>query len=496
MCFGNAHKRNARKGMMCLIVFPLFLLAAGCSSFAVDKMSEYASRNARSPDERNWPLWREPDFRLPARCASGSMTNGLPAAAWVSCEPLSRADSTDHAVFFTWPSGECLHRTIDYWQTQLPEEYRKYRMSTNEVLARAFAPDFSNGTMGFWAVDGDRVEIEVYTGHGYRTWYGRRIGDRMELDSFEDRKSSNDSFGCLVRNTSPRPWVFRREPMPDGMPSPDWTATRFTPPRPPKPSKASGETRRFRWGLSFAGAEDLFDEPAKPSHGTFGEYDFTGVQFGVSGRIGRLDGMQFGLAWPAAEDVVGLQFGLLGADAVHEVWGIQVGGFSAAVDRSFHGIQIAGLFPLAGRVPDPLGLRDDDEPPEASWGLQAGLLYPTAVELDGLQLALVHASAFRLRGVQASLFTASTESLSGIQASFGSPNAAHIDGVQLGIDVWAGEMNGLQAGIFTCAEELHGLQIGLYNRARGGEGVQIGLVNVFGPTLADARWLPLLNARF
>ncbi len=86
--------------------------------------------------------------------------------------------------------------------------------------------------------------------------------------------------------------------------------------------------------------------------------------------------------------------------------------------------------------------------------------------------------------------------LSGVQFAFFAPNAGRIDGVQLGIDAWAGEMNGLQLGLFTCAEELHGLQLGLYNRARGGAGVQIGLVNVFGPTLADARWLPLVNARF
>ncbi len=475
-----------------LLVLPLFaLLAAGCTSFEIDRASAIRSSYAHSPDGRSWPLWTEPDFRLPPRRAAGA-TNALPAAVWVS-QPGTGADHD--SVLFTWPSGECLARDIALWRTRLPSD-SGLLLSTNEAVSRALAPDFHDGAVGFWAANGDRIEIEVFARSRYQSCAGRIDGDVISFDSFEKRSQS----GTSERTTFSRPWVFRRQPMPAGMPSPDWTATRFSPPRPPSPSLSESRPRPFRCGLSLAGAEGGFDVPDDADPRTFGDYDFVGIQFGLSGKAGHLAGAQFGIR-AAAATASGLQAGLLTADAVGTARGIQIGGFAAAADGGFSGIQVAGLFPIAGHAPDPLGLRgsgdgSDGSASAVSRGLQAALFLPTAVELDGVQLGFAHAEAVRLRGVQACMLQSGANHLSGVQFSFFSPNAGRIDGVQLGIDAWAGEMNGLQAGLFTCAEELHGLQLGLYNRARGGAGVQLGLVNVFGPTLADARWLPLVNARF
>ena len=474
------------------LLLPLLALAAGCTSFEIDRASAMRQGDARSPDNRPWPLWEEPDFRLPARGVAGEAADALAPAAWVS-QPGTGADHA--SVFFLWPTGECLMRDIDLWLTTIPPEYG--RQSTNEVLARAFAPDFRDGAMGFWAADGDGVQIEIYAGRRtlYQSCFGRLVGDELVFDAYEERKASSPPVEPSERARFPRPWVFRRQPLPAGMPAPDWTATRFSPPRPPRSHATEADPRPFRWGLSFAGAEDGFDVPDDADPRTFGDYDFAGLQFGLAGKARHLAGAQFGFR-PAAAMASGLQFGLFNADAVDQARGVQIGGFAAIADGGFGGIQFAGLFPIAGRAPDPLGLRGGDGADSSSWGLQAGLFLPQIVELDGAQIGFLHAAAHRLRGVQACMMSSAAAHLSGVQFSFFAPNASRVDGVQLGVDAWAGEMNGLQLGLFTCAEELHGLQVGLYNRARGGAGVQVGLVNVFGPTLADARWLPLVNARF
>lgn len=459
-----------------LVLAALAALAAGCTAFDYRQIRDwnvFGGNGREAPDGRCWP-WREPAFLVPAERAAATNDVPMPASAWICEEPMPGVVGDYWEVVFFWPTGECLWRPINLHRAGW-EEYG--RPTTNELVRAALAPDFHDGAMGFCRFDGTNVETDVFGSLDYYRRFGTLRGDSLEFTRGE-RRIEPIPFGAGPwRTVYPRPWRFRRLPMPEGMPAPDWTPTSFSPPKPPPrtpPPAADAPDRAHRAGVVLSGWDG--GVPEDPAPGGFGDFDLTGVQLGGACHAGRLAGAQIGV-WPAAANGGGLQLGLLSAAATETFGGLQIGLLQSTARESFHGVQMAGLIAFSGPL-DPFDLLDP--PPSRSYGIQLAGLGAHANRLSGVQAAFGGARARSLCGVQASLFGTESDILRGVQLAIGND---------------ATDAAGVQLGLFNYAETLHGLQVGLYNRARGGAGIQIGLVNGFGPP-GDAFWLPLLNARF
>ena len=455
----------------------LLVLTAGCTSFDYRQIRDwnvYGGNGKQSPDGRHWP-WNEPAFLVPAERATATNNVPMPASAWISEEPQpGLMPGGDLMVVFFWPTGECLWRNVEMFRAGLTEYNSP---TTNDLIRNALAPDFHDGHMGFYRYDGRNMETDVFGSLYYHRRFGTLRGDSLEFVGGETRIEPIPFGAGPWGYTIPRPWRFRRLPMPDGMPAPDWTPTSFSPPklprRTPRPA-ANAATRERRFGMSFSGWGD--DVPEDPAPGEFGDFDLTGLQFGGDCHAGRLVGAQFGIR-PATANGNGLQIGLLSAAATETFDGLQIGVLQASARDSFRGIQMAGFDSFSGPL-DPFNLLDP--PPSRSYGLQLAFLGSQANRLTGIQVALCGARARSLHGIQAALFGTQADTLRGIEFA---------------IENDATDIAGVQLGLINFAETLHGLQIGVYNRARNGSGIQLGIVNGFGPP-GDTLWLPLINARF
>ena len=454
----------------------LAALAAGCTAFDYRQIRDwnvFGGNGREAPDGRCWP-WREPAFLVPAARAAATNNAPMPASAWIAVESQPGIVPENREVVFFWPTGECLWRTVNLYRAGRPEFGAP---TTNELVNAALAPDFHEGCMGFYRFDGTNVETDVFGTLYYHRRFGTFRGDLLEIVRAETRIEPIPFGAAPWGYEYPRPWRFRRLPMPAGMPAPDWTPTSFSPPKPPPrtpPPAADAPDRAHRAGVVLSGWDG--GVPEDPAPGGFGDFDLTGVQLGGACHAGRLAGAQIGV-WPAAANGGGLQLGLLSAAATETFGGLQIGLLQSTARESFHGVQMAGLIAFSGPL-DPFDLLDP--PPSRSYGIQLAGLGAHANRLSGVQAAFGGARARSLCGVQASLFGTESDILRGVQLAIGND---------------ATDAAGVQLGLFNYAETLHGLQFGLWNRARGGAGIQIGLVNGFGPP-GDALWLPLLTARF
>ena len=458
------------------LILPLLALAAGCTAFDYRQSRDwnvFGGNGKEAPDGRCWP-WREPAFLVPAARAAATNDAPMPSSAWIAVEPQPGIIPDTWDVVFFWPTGECLWRGVDLYRAGRPEYGAP---TTNELVRAALAPDFHDGCMGFYRFNGTNVETDVFGALYYHRRFGTLRGDSLEIIRAETRIEPIPFGRAPWGYVYPRPWRFRRLPMPEGMPAPDWTPTSFSPPKPPPrtPPPAAGATDRpRRAGVVLSGWDG--GVPEDPAPGSFGDFDLSGVQLGGACHAGRLAGAQIGV-WPAAANGAGLQLGLLSAAATETFGGLQIGLLQASARESFQGVQASGFLAFSGPH-DPFDLLDP--PPSRSCGIQLAGLCAQANCLSGMQAAVDGARARSLYGVQAALFGTESDILRGVQIAIGNE---------------ATDAAGVQLGLFNYAGTLHGLQVGVYNRARGGAGVQIGFVNGFGPP-GDALWLPLLNARF
>lgn len=114
-------------------------------------------------------------------------------------------------------------------------------------------------------------------------------------------------------------------------------------------------------------------------------------------------------------------------------------------------------------------------------GLQFGLLNAKAVNVYGLQLSGFTCACSSIVGLQfGALFSESYEDVYGVQIGCFGANANRLTGIAFaGVGTAVKEMTGLQlGGIMNKAERGYGLQLGIVNEVKSGYCVQIGLVNI------------------
>ncbi|HEY0191311.1 MAG TPA: hypothetical protein VGC42_09340 [Kofleriaceae bacterium] len=209
-----------------------------------------------------------------------------------------------------------------------------------------------------------------------------------------------------------------------------------------------------------------------------------GLQLGVIGQTAsrRLRGVQLGGGYAIAGDTTGLQLAIGFAAAAGELTGGQLALITTA-GQATRGLQLAGLVAASG---------DDDD------GLQlAGLLAASGEAFHGLQAAAgLAATGSRVRGLQAAgalaaagddftglqlggLVAAAGEAFHGVQAA-GALAAAHeLTGVQLALVNVGGVVHGAQLGLVNIADRVHGVQLGLVNISRHAT-APLGLVSYVG----------------
>lgn len=193
------------------------------------------------------------------------------------------------------------------------------------------------------------------------------------------------------------------------------------------------------------------------SHATISPTDSTTQPLPTSWSIGaghntpRTHWAHLGLV-PIAEEVRGVQIGLLTNIARQRVHGVQWAGLGNIARQSIKGLQTAAVFNYAGRV-------------------------------SGVQLAaLTNIATHGARGLQ--LSGVSNIALDGnrgmAQLALSNTTIGALRGAQLGVVNYAGTLQGVQIGLLNMASgsTIRGVQIGLINASQDTSALKVGLVNL------------------
>ena len=192
-----------------------------------------------------------------------------------------------------------------------------------------------------------------------------------------------------------------------------------------------------------------------------------GMRFNlVYGEQGSVWGIDSGLTNKTTADMIGMQHGLVNWN--HDVTGFQTGALNWGTGN-FVGSQIGAI-----------NLTEDDEESlqvgmrvnvifgytPRLWGLDAGLLNMTSLEMRGIQTGLMNTSLGDARGLQLGGANWVEEDFKGAQAGF--------------INVVAGNSKSVQLGFVNTSKSLKGVQIGVLNFNETGQplpfspGINIG----------------------
>ncbi|AKU95360.1 hypothetical protein AKJ09_02024 [Labilithrix luteola] len=223
-----------------------------------------------------------------------------------------------------------------------------------------------------------------------------------------------------------------------------------TPPAPPPASAAqAAEPPEGEVPLSVAFLYPLatnFEHPNVTS-----KFDFSLLY----GRVGKIDGLQFGSGIVAASrGVSGLQFAGFGAASGGTIDGAQIAGFGTLSQGRVTGVAVGGYANLS---------LDGVKGVQVAGAFNLAQTSMTGAQVGGaVNLATGGAKGLQLAGA----FNYAKGSATGIQLA-GALNLA------------SGDMSGVQiAGAVNVAENVDGMQLGVVNVARRVRGTQIGVVNI------------------
>jgi hypothetical protein len=217
-------------------------------------------------------------------------------------------------------------------------------------------------------------------------------------------------------------------------------------------------------------------------------------------REARFTGVTFGLVGPEAGVLQGINVGVVGVLAYHDMTGLNIGGGALVSKGTLRGLSLAPFAVVsrgnvAGITVGGLGI--------ASWGDLKG------INVGGLGIY----SVGRIAGITvAPLAIVGRDQILGLNASAITVSAnGRVGGLTVaGLVVSSGEVvEGISvAGLWMEAPTLRGLSIAPYNRVRGDQhgiaigilnhahalhGLQLGVINHAGNNPGPLRWLPLLN---